>query len=132
LRLFANLTYCPSFADLEDMAPIMDLDVEAPPPAYRRGVNGEREVEEWGLKVQKLANVHSVTLLFVSGVAMALMQSDATTAQRTAMLYVGFKGDAKQRQMDMSRLGQVPAQNAADKQVDGVREKQGGSYTTIK
>ena len=28
--------------------------------------DGRREVEEWGLKVQKLANVHSVTLLFVS------------------------------------------------------------------
>ena len=44
----------------------MDLDINSPPPGYRRGVNGEREVEEWGLKVQKLANVHTVTLLFVS------------------------------------------------------------------
>lgn len=65
LRLYANLTYCPSFADLEDMDPVMDLNTETPPPGYRRGVDGEREVEEWGLKVQKLANVHSVTLLFV-------------------------------------------------------------------
>lgn len=47
-------------------------------------------------------------------------------------MYVGFKGDPKQLKMDMSRLGQVPAQNAADKQVDGVKEKQGGGYTTIK
>jgi hypothetical protein len=66
VRIFANINDCPSFSDLEDGVPIMDLDITNPPPGYRRGVNGEREVEEWGLKVQKLANVHSVTLLFVS------------------------------------------------------------------
>lgn len=34
--------------------------------------------------------------------------------------------------MDMSKLGQVPAQNAADKPVDGVKEKQSSGYTTIR
>ena len=64
--MYANIPNCPSFGDLDETVPIMDLDITTPPPGYRRGVNGEREVEEWGLKVQKLANVHSVTLLFVS------------------------------------------------------------------
>lgn len=40
--------------------------MDTPPAGYRRGLDGRREVEEWGLKVQKLASVHSVTLLFVS------------------------------------------------------------------
>jgi hypothetical protein len=42
----------------------MDLDVSSP-PVVQRGAGGVREVEEWGLKVQKLASVHSVTLFFV-------------------------------------------------------------------
>jgi hypothetical protein len=43
----------------------MDLDMTSP-PVVQRGIGGVREVEEWGLKVQKLASVHSVTLFFVS------------------------------------------------------------------
>lgn len=65
LRLYANLPTCPDFADVEALTPIMDLDVSSP-PAVQRGVGGVRDVEEWGLKVQKLASVHSVTLFFVS------------------------------------------------------------------
>lgn len=48
------------------------------------------------------------------------------------MSYIGFKGDAKTLPMDMSRLGTIPAANAADKQVDGVAEKKGSGYTTIR
>lgn len=47
-------------------------------------------------------------------------------------MYVGFKGDAKQLSMDMSKLGQVPASQSADKRVDGVTEKKGAGYTTIR
>ena len=47
------------------------------------------------------------------------------------MFYVGFKGDAKNHKMDMSRLGTVPAANAADKPVDGVAEKR-SMDTTIR
>lgn len=48
------------------------------------------------------------------------------------MFYVGFKGDAKRLTMDMSKLGTIPAQNTADKRVDGVAEKKGAGYTTIR
>lgn len=44
----------------------MDLDISSAPTGVRRLPDGRRDVEEWGLKVQKLANVFSVTLLFVS------------------------------------------------------------------
>lgn len=46
------------------MNPIMDLDVSDSPT--RRDSAGRREVDDWALKVQKMANVFSVTLLFVS------------------------------------------------------------------
>lgn len=47
------------------MDPIMDLDVSEP-PIQRRDLGGLRDVDEWPLKVQRMANVFSVTLLFVS------------------------------------------------------------------
>lgn len=47
------------------MTPIMDIDVSSP-MVQRRDVAGRRDVDEWGLKVQKMANVFSVTLVFVS------------------------------------------------------------------
>ena len=34
--------------------------------------------------------------------------------------------------MDMSRLGKVQAENSASNQVDGVKEKKGAGYTTIR
>ena len=48
------------------------------------------------------------------------------------MYYVGFKGDPKVLGMDMSKLGSVPAQNMADKKVDGVSQKENAGYTTIR
>ncbi|KAK8865747.1 hypothetical protein IAR55_000894 [Kwoniella newhampshirensis] len=122
LRLFANLPHCPDFSDLESMTPIMDLDTSMPPAGIRRLPDGRRDVEDWGLKVQKLANVFSVTLLF----------SEAATSLKSTIYYVGFKGDPKTQHMDMSKLGQVPAQNAADKKVDEVKEQKGAGYTTIR
>lgn len=65
LRLFINLPRCPSFDELEGAQAVMDLDTSMPPPGWRRLEDGRREVEEWGLKVSKMANVYSVTLLFV-------------------------------------------------------------------
>ncbi|RSH85794.1 uncharacterized protein EHS24_003974 [Apiotrichum porosum] len=121
LRVFVNLPNPPDFTDVDAMNPVMDIDVSAP-AVQRRDIGGRREVDEWGLKVQKMASVFSVTLLF----------SDAETSARSKVFFVGFKGDAKQLSMDMSKLGQVPAQNAADKPVDGVKEKQSSGYTTIR
>ncbi|ORY28640.1 galactose-binding domain-like protein [Naematelia encephala] len=124
LRMFINHPHVPDFADCTNSQPIMDIDISSPPPAalVLRAAGGRREVEEWGLKVQKLANVHSVSLLF----------SEAGGTHRSSVWYVGFKGDPKTNTMDMSKLGQVPAQNAADKKVDGVAEKRGSGYTTIR
>ncbi|GMK60000.1 hypothetical protein CspeluHIS016_0902170 [Cutaneotrichosporon spelunceum] len=121
LRIFANIPHPPDFAELESMDPIMDLDVREP-PVQRRDLGGRRDVDEWPLKVQRMANVFAITLLF----------SEAGTGQRSQVLYVGFKGDAKQLTMDMSKLGQVPASQSADKRVDGVAEKKGAGYTTIR
>ena len=64
LKLYINLTHCPGFEELEEMRPLMDINI-ASPPRVARTADGLRDVEEWGLKVQKMANVHSITLAFV-------------------------------------------------------------------
>lgn len=46
------------------MRPLMDINISTPPRVIRTA-EGLRDVEEWGLKVQKMANVHSITLAFV-------------------------------------------------------------------
>lgn len=66
LKLFVNLPHCPGFSEVGDMRPVMDVDLSQPPKGITRTVDGQRDVEEWGLKVQKMASVHSVTLVFVS------------------------------------------------------------------
>lgn len=116
----------------------MDLDVSSP-PVVQRGAGGVREVEEWGLKVQKLASVHSVTLFFVSAINSPVRmqrpadaQSESITGNRSSVWYVGFKGDPKNNTMDMSKLGTIAAHDTADKKVDEVAEKKGSGYTTIR
>lgn len=47
------------------MTPVMDIDISAP-RVQRRDTAGQRDVDEFGLKVQKMASVFSVTLVFVS------------------------------------------------------------------
>ncbi|WVN85595.1 uncharacterized protein L203_100744 [Cryptococcus depauperatus CBS 7841] len=120
VRLYANARHCPDFRDLESVTPIMDIDISQTPDGIRRLPDGRRDVEEWPLKVQKLSNVFSVTLLF----------TEATTSQRSTVYFVGFKGVPPKHTMDMSKLGQIPTHNAADKPIDGVMEKQMGSNTT--
>ncbi|EIW72737.1 hypothetical protein M231_07855 [Tremella mesenterica] len=121
LRIYVNLPHCPDFVELEGMRAVMDLDVSQP-LRENRGADGRRDIEEWGLKVQKMASVHSVTLLF----------SEAITSRRSAIYYVGFKGDAKQLLMDISKLGQVAAEDKADNPVDEVTEKRAAGNTTIR
>lgn len=65
LRIFANLPNVPDFSDVDGMTPIMDIDISSP-RLQRRDTAGRREIDEYGLKVQKMASVFSVTLVFVS------------------------------------------------------------------
>jgi hypothetical protein len=74
IRLYTNLAQPPSFSDIEDgLTPVQDLNLSQSPSFWQAGVDsegraegGRREVEEWPLKVQKMASVWSVTLMIVS------------------------------------------------------------------
>lgn len=64
------------------MVPVMDVNLANPPKGVVRTVDGRRDIEEWGLKVQKMASVHSVTLVFVS--------SSSTLSSPSSLLYLCF------------------------------------------
>lgn len=116
----------------------MDIDTSQPPAGIRRLPDGRRDVEEWPLKVQKLANVFSVTLLFVSIICISpdlrresnFGQTEASTSQRSQVYFIGLKGVPPKHTMDMSKLGTIPTEKSADQSVDGVAQKQTNHNTT--
>lgn len=84
IRLYTNLPHAPSFSDIEAMKPVQEIGIAQSPAGWQagvdeegRGAGGRREVEEWPLKVQKMASVWSVTLMIVStGLSSYFLRSD--------------------------------------------------------
>lgn len=116
IRLYTNLATPPDFSDLEDdeIKPVQDLTLTHSPSVYQvgeggaegRGEGGRREVEEWPLKVQKMASVWSVSLLIVSSVPSNIYktrseysqrldglstQTDSEGGDKSRLFYLGFK-----------------------------------------
>lgn len=87
IRLYTNLAQPPSFSDIEDgLTPVQDLNLSQSPSLWQAGVDsegraegGRREVEEWPLKVQKMASVWSVTLMIVSAWPLRLSVYDVSS-----------------------------------------------------
>lgn len=112
IRLYTNLAQPPSFSDIEDgLTPVQDMNLSQSPSLWQAGVDsegraegGRREVEEWPLKVQKMASVWSVTLMIVSTWSFRLpdfydsfltcssaCQSDSEGGDKSRLFYIGFK-----------------------------------------
>lgn len=92
IRLYTNLPHPPSFSDIEAMKPTQELDIAQSPSSWQaiqptgpgggeRDQGGRREVEDWPLKVQKMASVWSVTLMI----------SDSEGGEKSRLYYLGFK-----------------------------------------
>jgi len=83
--MYTNLAQPPSFSDIEDgLTPVQDINLSQSPSLWQAGVDsegraqgGRREVEEWPLKVQKMASVWSVTLMIVSPMWRGGLQDDS-------------------------------------------------------
>ncbi|KAN0062345.1 hypothetical protein ACQY0O_005227 [Thecaphora frezii] len=81
-------------------------------------LRGEDGVVEYPVSVARFSSTNSVTLI--------LSHSNATTLSR--FFYLGFRGTALQLAKDPSERLDIAAANAADKPVDGVREKRTASH----
>ena len=80
-------------------------------------LQGQQGVVEYPVSVARFASTNSVTLV--------LSHSNATTLSR--FFYLGFRGTALQLNKDPSERLDIAAANAADKPIDGIREKRGAS-----
>ncbi|KAJ9115304.1 hypothetical protein QFC20_001172 [Naganishia adeliensis] len=112
IRLYTNLPHAPSFSDIEAMEPVQEIGIAQSPAGWQagvdeegRGAGGRREVEEWPLKVQKMASVWSVTLMI---------------------------GESRAPKRSETEGGTVPAANAADAPVPKIAEKQGASHSVVR
>ncbi|KAJ7269882.1 galactose-binding domain-like protein [Mycena rebaudengoi] len=113
LRVFANHPTIVDFADAETTTPQLNISL----------LEGETGVIEYPLRVAAFTSITSLSLFF----------SDSVGGDVSRIYYVGFKGDAKSAQREVSSKLEVPAANAADAPlVDRVSERTGGQQTTAR
>ncbi|KAJ7100216.1 galactose-binding domain-like protein [Mycena belliarum] len=113
LRIYANHPTIVDFADAETTTPQLNISL----------LEGETGVVEYPFRVAAFANITSLSIFF----------SDSVGGDVSRIYYVGFKGDAKSTQRDVSSKLEVPAANAADAPlVDRVSERTGGQQTTAR
>ncbi|KAH8082763.1 galactose-binding domain-like protein [Filobasidium floriforme] len=130
IRLYTNLAQPPSFSDIEDgLTPIQDLNLSQSPSLWQAGVDsegraegGRREVEEWPLKVQKMASVWSVTLMI----------SDSEGGDKSRLFYIGFKGESRNPRAAETNTPAVPAAQGADAPVEQLAEKKGAGHSAVR
>ncbi|KAJ7683017.1 galactose-binding domain-like protein [Mycena rosella] len=89
LRIYANHPTIVDFADAETTTPQLNISL----------LEGETGVVEYPFRVAAFANITSLSLFF----------SDSVGGDVSRIYYVGFKGDAKSQQRDVTSKLEVPA-----------------------
>ncbi|KAF8187072.1 galactose-binding domain-like protein [Mycena galopus ATCC 62051] len=113
LRIYANYPTIVDFADAESTTPQLNISL----------LEGETGVIEYPLRVAAFASITSLSLFF----------GDSVGGDVSRIYYMGFKGDAKSAQREVTSKLEVPAANAADAPlVDRVSERAGGQQTTAR
>lgn len=100
---------------------------------------GEMGVIEYPLNTPAFANIHSLSVFFVSTIPMLVErhlmrshQSEAVGGEVTRLYYIGFKGDTRiPRKEGHSKLA-IPAANAGASLLDRLQEKAKGQQPTAK
>ncbi|KAG8744714.1 hypothetical protein FRC10_009628, partial [Ceratobasidium sp. 414] len=103
LRIYANHPAGLDFAEAESTRPQQDFAL----------LEGETGVVEYPVKASAFANV----------IALTLFLTDTEAGEMNRIYFVGFKGDSRDLQKDVSERLDLPAANAADAPVDRIMEK---------
>ncbi|CAK5262128.1 unnamed protein product, partial [Mycena citricolor] len=113
LRIYANYPNIIDFADAENTRPHLDMNL----------LEGETAVVEYPLRVAAFANVSTLTLFF----------GDSVGGDVSRIYYLGFKGDSRSTQRELTSKLEIPAANAADAPlVDKVSERTAATQTTAR
>lgn len=127
LRVYANHPAGLDFAEAESTRPQQDIAL----------LEGETGVVEYPVKAATFANIISLTLFLVRpayivlGRYSPLNQTDTSAGETNRIYFVGFKGDARNLQKDVSERLELPAANAADAPVDRIAERAASSQNFI-
>ncbi|PWN44770.1 DUF1000-domain-containing protein [Ceraceosorus guamensis] len=78
---------------------------------------GETGVSEYPVSAARFSNVNSISFVL----------SDSTAGDISRLFYLGLRGTALEMKQDQGNHFDVPAANAADRPVDGVRERAAGA-----
>ena len=152
LRIYANRTNIIDFSEVEDATPQLNLSL----------LEGETGVTEYPLRTASFANIHSLSLFFVSSVffppptffsrsgvpfepltahrvrygvrcSWSGMQSDATGGDALRLYFIGFRGDSRSQRKEGTQKLEIPAAVSPDaKLIDRLQEKSGGQQTTAR
>ena len=95
---------------------------------------------EYPLRASAFANVHSLSLFFVSvtgrsaNITLAeVEQSEAVGGECVQVYYIGFRGDSRSQRRDVSQKLEIHASNSADARIiDRLTERTGGMQTTAR
>lgn len=112
LRVYANHPAGLDFAEAESTRPQQDMTL----------LEGEAGVVEYPVKAATFANV----------IALTLFLTETSGGETNRIYFIGFKGDARDIQKDVSERLDLPAANAADAPVDRIAEKAAGSQNLIR
>ncbi|KAJ1311675.1 hypothetical protein OPQ81_010149 [Rhizoctonia solani] len=112
LRVYANHPAGLDFAEAESTRPQQDMAL----------LEGEGSVVEYPVKTATFANV----------IALTLFLTDTPGGEINRIYFVGFKGDARDVQKDVSEHLDIRAANAADAPIDRLAEKATGSQNLIR
>ncbi|KAF8605065.1 DUF1000-domain-containing protein [Ceratobasidium sp. AG-I] len=111
LRVYANHPAGLDFAEAESTRPQQDIAL----------LEGETGVVEYPVKAATFANIISLTLFL----------TDTSAGETNRIYFVGFKGDARNLQKDVSEMLDLPAANAADAPIDRLAERAASSQNFI-
>ncbi|KDN42965.1 hypothetical protein RSAG8_06491, partial [Rhizoctonia solani AG-8 WAC10335] len=112
LRVYANHPAGLDFAEAESTRPQKDIAL----------LEGEGGVVEYPVKAATFTNV----------IALTLFLTDTPGGEINRIYFVGFKGDARDVQKDVSEQIDLRAANAADAPIDRLAEKAAGSQNLIR
>ena len=85
-------------------------------------LEGEAGVVEYPMKVATFANVIALTLFF----------TETSGGETNRIYFLGFKGDARDIQKDVSDRLDIRAANASDAPIDRLAEKAAGAQNLIR
>ncbi|CAE6420545.1 hypothetical protein RSOLAG22IIIB_02541 [Rhizoctonia solani] len=112
LRVYANHPTGLDFAEVESTRPQLDIAL----------LEGEGGVVEYPVKTATFTNVSALTLFL----------TDTPGGEINRIYFVGFKGDARDVQKDVSEHLDIRAANGADAPIDRLAEKAAGSQNLIR